>query len=296
MKRVIICLTLLLSIYAFANVNAEEANNSVNLSENSTNFTDATNVSLSTVEIINFFPKEFKIGDAQFNIQVKNNKNETIHDSGAFVTGNGYSTYEVVSIESLDAGSKDYIFIYGNFKEPGNLTLSIKILGETFYQNVSIIDLNNASQKELDDLKKQQEKTNLLNNLSSELKDIKQNFTSLEDQINEKKDNNYDVSKVNLNDLKGYIGNAQINILEGNADEARINIDLAVDEYAYQKSRLDSAKKSSILARLKENAVLFSAIAGAVIMFFTLYELLKRKSEGIVNVTSRIVKKKKGKK
>lgn len=49
-----------------------------------------------------------------------------------------------------------------------------------------------------------------------------------------------------------------------------------------KKNKLDSAETISILTRLKENAVFFSAIAGAIITFFALSELLRRKGEGIV--------------
>ena len=38
-------------------------------------------------------------------------------------------------------------------------------------------------------------------------------------------------------------------------------------------------KKLSAIKRFKENIILFSSIAGAIITFFALYELLKKKSK-----------------
>lgn len=286
MKREIIFFVFIVSaILLFGNAGAQE-----NETDNS------TNIPVPLIEITKFYPDEFKTGDVQFNIQVRNNNNETAYDISAFVTGSGYSTYDIVSIASLEPGDKDYIFVSGHFRDSGNLTLSIKISGEIFYQNVSVANPTNTTQKELEDLKEQQEKTNLLNNLSVELKAVKQNLTNLEDEISEKKENNYDVSMVNLNDLKDYVKSAQTNIFEGDANEARINLNLAIDEYAYQKNRLDNTKTISIWSIMKENAVFFTAIAGAIVMFFTLYELLKRKSTGVVHATSRIIKKRKKKK
>jgi hypothetical protein len=283
MKKEIIFLAFIVSsILLFGNASAQE------------NETD--NITISSIEITNFYPSDFKIGDVQFNIQIKNNNNETINDVIAFITGSGYSTYDVVPIASLEPGNKDYIFVSGHFRDSGNLILSIKIFGEIFYKNVSVADPTNTTQKELEDLKKQQEKTNLLNNLSIELKAVKQNLTNLEDEISRKKEDNYDVSVINLNDLKDYIKSAQTNIFEGNANEARINLNLAIDEYAYQKNRLDNAKTISIWSIIRENAVFFTAIAGAIVMFFTLYELLKRKSTSVMHATTKIIKKRKKKK
>jgi len=44
---------------------------------------------------------------------------------------------------------------------------------------------------------------------------------------------------------------------------------------------MSNLSKVSLAAKLKDNAVLFSTLAGAIITFFTLYELLKRKKENI---------------
>ena len=88
---------------------------------------------IEDITITNFIPKEFKLGDGQFSIQVQNNKNETLDYIIAIVSGKGFSTYETIPIDVLDSGDKSYIIISGNFKEAGNINLTIKINREFFY-------------------------------------------------------------------------------------------------------------------------------------------------------------------
>mgnify|MGYP001618214243 FL=1 len=114
-----------------------------------------------------------------------------------------------------------------------------------------------------------------------ELNNLKENFSALEDELILKKED-YDVSIVNLNDLNTYIKNTQISILVKDVDGAKLNLDLALDEYKTQKNKLDNASEISWVKKAKENALIFSTIAGAIITLFALSELLKRKQENIV--------------
>lgn len=252
------------------------------------------NVTISNIILTNFMPKEVQLGDVQFNIQVQNNKNETISNTFAFVTGNGFSTYNVVPINSLAPNQKDYIFVYGNLKQAGNITLTIKINDETFYQNITVINQNTESdQQKLDDLKKAQEKEQEIKNISDQLSVLKQNFTILQNEFSQKSSNNYDVSLINLNLLDNYIHNIQADILTGNVDDAKVNLNLAGEEYLAQKNRVDSAGKLPLINIIKNNVVLFSTFAGAILTFFALYELFKKKKEDITKISEKIVEKKK---
>lgn len=251
------------------------------------------------IVISKFGPQEFKLGDSQFTIQVENQRNEEIRDIIALVSGKGFSTYEVVPIDSLNVGEKGYILVLGNFKETGNINLTIRIENEVYYQIVNVVsDLNKS--EELNEIIKQEEKKNAeLANLSLQLSEIKIKFNLLEEELSEKKDNDYDVSKINLNDLRSYIRNAQSSILGKDVQGAHINLNLAEDEYEYQKAKVESAKEIPTLNVIKDNAVIFSTLAGAVITFFALLELLRRKEKSITEklkatiVKSKEVKKKK---
>ncbi len=238
------------------------------------------------VEIRNFIPKEFKSGDVQFNIQIYNKQNNSLSNVIAFVTGEGYSTYDVFPIENLGSGEKDYVFVNGNFKKTGNITLTIWIEGDIFYQDVRVISDSDLDEKQ----KAEEQRKEILLNLSDTLGDLEQNYNALEDELSSKSDNNYDVSRINLDDLKRILRDTQLNILTENIGEARINLNLAQQEYNDQKNNLGRTSKIPFIQRTKDYAVLFSAIAGALIMFFTLSEMLRRRGESVFSTVGRIVK------
>lgn len=257
----------------------------------------SANQTLPGILLTNFMPQEVKLGDAQFNLQVQNNNNETVTNIIAFVTGNGFSTYNTIPIDSLAPGDKSYIFIYGNLKQAGNITLTIKINDGIFYQNISIIDPNaENNQQKLDEIQKQQEKEQQIKNISDQLNILKGNFSVLENELADKQSGNYDVSLVNLNILNNYIHNIQADILTGNVIDAQVNLNLAREEYVVQKDKLDNAKKLPLITIIKNNVLLFSTFAGAIITFFALYELLKIKRKHITETINQKINKKKEKK
>lgn len=281
MKKDVLSLLVLLMVFFLTGVLAE-----TNVSGNQT---IPDNQTVPGILLTNFMPQEVKLGDVQFNLQIQNNNNETAYNIIAFVTGNGFSTYDMLPIDSLSPGDKSYIFVYGNLKQAGNLTLTIKIGNENFYQNISVINPNTESdQQKINDLKRQQEKEQLIKNISDQLEVLKQNFSALEDETTYKQSINYDVSLVNLNILNNYLHNIQADILTGNVNDAQVNLNLAYDEYVAQKSRLDNAKEIPLINILKNNVLLFSTFAGAIITFFALYELLRIKKEKI----SKVIRKK----
>ena len=287
MKKGKLSLLFLLAIFSLTGILAQ-----TNASYNQTAVSD--NQTAQGILLTNFMPQEVKLGDVQFNLQIQNNNNETASNIIAFVTGNGFSTYDMLPIDSLASGDKSYIFIYGNLKQAGNITLTIKISDKNFYQNISVIDPNAESdQQKIDDIRKQQEKEQLIKNISDQLDILKQNFTILEDEIAYKQSNNYDVSLVNLNILNNYLHNIQADILTGNVNDAEVNLNLAYGEYATQKRKLDNAKEIPLVNILKNNVLLFSTFAGAIITFFALYELLKVKREKISKVIRKKIRKKK---
>jgi hypothetical protein len=264
-------------------------NNSINADTNAT-IGNETNISLinntsenqslenntQEISMLNFFPKEFSLGDAQINIQIQNKKNESVDGITAFISGYGFSTYNVIPTNILGPNEKDYIFINGNFKKSGNITLTIEIKGEIFYQNISIIDTGKSENET-----NEQEKNQSLILLSRDVDELKKNYSSLEYELSQKKSKNYDVSGISLDELKRLIRSAESDVLSENSDGAKVNLKLAKDEYNYQKEKLDNAKEIPAISRLKDYAVIFSTIFGSVITFFVLSELLKKKGEGL---------------
>jgi len=242
---------------------------------------------ISAIELIALIPTTFKIGDVQFDIRVKNNYNKTLENLMAFVTGNGFSTYEVIGIDLLEPQEKNNIIVFGNFKESGNITLMIKIDKNIFYRNVTVID-----DKEENEENMMKQKIETLNNLSQQLFDLKQRYYKLELEYNNKKSNNYEVSDVNLEPIKKYIEEIELDINNENIKNAKAKLSIANEIYTEEKNKLENAKQKSFILILKDYAFIFSTIAGALVTFFVLSELLKKKSEGLIKNIKKIKKKK----
>jgi hypothetical protein len=280
-------LPMLIFIFLLAGVYAQE--DSIN--QTSENITISENISTPKLILTNFMPREVKMGDVQFNLQVKNNQNETATNIIAFVTGAGFSTYDMIPIDSLATMDKSYIFVYGNLKQAGNITLTIKINEDIFYQNITVINPDIDRQK-LEEIQKEQEIEQEIKNISDSLAVLKQNYSSLEALYEEKARQNYDVSLVNLDILNNYLHNIQANILVRNVEDAKVNLNLAYEEYSTQKSKLDKADKIPLIALLKNNVVLFTTFAGAILTFFALFELLKKKRKEVKELSEKLAEKK----
>jgi hypothetical protein len=262
-------------MFSFALAENETLNDSVIMNETNVSISlnetiNVTNVSTASIAIKNFLPMETKKGDVQLSINVQNLKSETINEVYAYVSGDGFSSYSVVPIDSLKPDEKSYILVSGNFKKAGSINLTIKVNQETFYQVVNVLD-DSASSSVYN--------AELASNLSKELSALKNDYAELESDVQTKKSEGYDVSGVVLSDLKVMLRDAQANLLSENLIQTKVKIDLAREEYLSQSVKMNNLSKISLAAKLKDNAVLFSTLAGAIITFFTLYELLKRKKE-----------------
>ena len=243
------------------------------------------------ISLVNFLPTETKIGDVQFNIQIKNDGNDTINNLIAFVSGRGYSSYDIVPADSLAPGEKSYILVYGNLKESGNVTLTVRVDREVFYKEITV---ENPDEEAITDAEKERKE---LENISLQIEELKGKYVNLELEISDKKDNDYDVSKISLDDLKKDLRNAEASVLDGNLKNAKSNLKLAIEEYEYQKNKVDTAKSVPTINKIKDYAIIFSAIAGSILAFFAVYELLIKKSITIVrtgkDVATKMIKRKK---
>ena len=105
----------------------------------------------------------------------------------------------------------------------------------------------------------------------------------LEKELETKKDENYDVSSVNLDDLKKLVRDAEAALIKGDSEQGEVSFTLALDEYKNQKIKIEEAKKikKSFTQILRENALLISTFAGSLIALFTLIEILKKKKESL---------------
>lgn len=288
--------------------------NDVNITQNEENDTNISNDNMSNetpqiikdLTLVSFIPSEFKLGDVQLNILVKNTGNVEIEDIDAVVSGKGFASYDIIPIDLLKPGEKSYIIVSGNFKEIGNITLKIKIEEKVFYHNVTVLDPN--AEKDIERLKEIEEveakKNNELVNISAKLEELQQKYIELENVLEQKR-KDYELSDVYLTELKKYIRDGQSSVIVKDLERAKADLKLALDEYKLQKERIENAKlvKRNIFLVLKDNALIISSIAGALIALFTLFEILKKKKEQLyqkikevnINGDTKIVVKKKRK-
>ena len=248
--------------------------------QNDTNLIDNLT---ETLVILDFIPKNFKTGDVQFNIKIQNNHSIVLNNIVPIISGKGFSTYNVVPIASLQPGEKDYVIVSGNFKESGTITLTIKIGEEIFYQDLIVEDI---VEKELE--KEKEDKKGILTNLSLQLLDLKQKYYQLESNYFDKKDRDYDLSNVNLDEIKSYIQDIEIDLINEDIKGSTAKIKLAYESYENQKKKLEISKQKSSLYKLKDYSLIFSTIAGAMITFFALSELLKKKSKKVVGTIKKV--------
>ena len=270
-----VCFLFLFSILVFAS--AQELNVSDNSSSNNFSYSiDQNNTNNSPyserIEILGVNPVSFQKGDVQFAVQVLNNKSTEARNIIAVIFGKGYSTYSLDSISSLKQGERGYLLVQGSFKESGVIMVNIQIDGNSRILNFSVIDSENAGQVQVNKEEVQRE-----------LEILKQNYSLTEELLAKKKKESYDVSFVSLDDAKDFLRSAESSLLTGKVIDAQAQTKLASEELNSQISKLYSVGKKSLLSKLKDNAVVFSTIAGALIAFFTLYELLKKKSTTVVN-------------
>ena len=223
-KNLIILVFMIIVLSGFV---LSETDNSTQIEEN------------HSIILKNVIPTNFRVGDSQFSIQIENAINETFTDVYARITGDGFSTYDVIPVDILEPYERGYILISCNFKKSGNITLTIKINSETFYKNVSVSQESSNQENQQNEEKKAK-----LENLTIELNNIKEKNNLIEQEIIDKKNKGYDVSQVSTSDLKRYTRDAQEAVLASDIQGAELNIILANLEYNDLKSLVDNTKKN----------------------------------------------------
>lgn len=272
------------------NINTAEINetalNEINITTNETIINETSSVEAkANYNLTSFTPKEFKVGDVQFNIQVQNTGNTELKNLMAFISGKGLSSYDITPIDVLKPGEKSYILMTGNLREEGDIPITIRINDKTFTQVIKVIDpnsgVNNAALKAMQE--KETGKKAAVAILSQQFEELNKNYTSLDQDYFNKKKENYDLSGISLEDLKKFLRNAQSSIIAVDSEQANISLTLAFNEYNYQKNKLDQAQKieTSFLDAIKNNVGLLSAIATGIITLFGFYEFVMKKKDTV---------------
>jgi hypothetical protein len=168
--------------------------------------------------------------------------------------------------------------------------MTIRVDQEIFYQNVSVVSIDSDQAEELQKL--EEEKNAILRNMSIEINNLKENYSKLEDKVNQKKEDGYDISRIDLTYLDKYIRDAQSGVIAGDVSGARVSLDLAKGEYFSLNTKLDNVKKLSFLNRVKTNIFLFAAMASILALVISLLNNLriKHRLENAKNAMKRFKK------
>ncbi len=248
------------------------------------------------IKIIDFTPKSFAVGENLLKIQVKNPTSDAIKGITAELTGNGFSVNKVVPITELPSGKDDYIFVFVNAANSGEIDTIIKVTGKietgSQIEQLTTTSLNkitvigNAQQQSANDSRK----TELLNILEK----IRVNYSELEKEYLQKKVDGYNVEDAYdlIKGIKSKIQEAQIAIYDGRYPEVQGYLDIINDDMKTLKTILEISKKKDVplkdrLGSLSLIITLIAMTLGILISSFTLW-----KTHGVGNVMKKVIPKK----
>lgn len=276
----LLCMVLMSVSATSENLSSEGLN--VTTQHNGTSFTMPSSP-VQSVSLVRVVPDSFMQGDVQFTLVLRNNGTEALSSLMPLLSGKGFASYEITLLERLEVNSTGYVLVRGLFKDAGNLTLSVSFGEQRFIVPVLV----NAPT-----FLATPAPTVDLANLTERLTSLKRTYESLEQRKQAKADQGYAVSGVHLDEAKKLLREAESSLLLKEGEQALVKLTLAQEELIQQDGKLAVVQPTSLSAKLKDNAVLFSTLAGALLTFFTLYELLKKKSVGAVEtVKQKLVKK-----
>jgi len=237
--------------------------------------------------IFDFSPKEVLTGDVQFSIAIENNKSDPPEESSIIVSGKGFSMDDVVLISFF--GNKSIVFVYGKAKETGNIALTININGKEYLQDIVSFNATGEKKEELIAI---QEKENLIENLSVQLDKLSRDLNEIEKRTDKKRDEDYDVSPVDIEHLKNYIIEIQESLFNKETEGVEDKIKEAYQEYSVLEENLKSVKKVSFTDKAKDYAKIILIISATVLIVFLFYELAEKRGKRIKELIERRIKKK----
>lgn len=221
-----------------------------------------------------FAPTSVDKGDVLFNVEINNTGTVALENLVPVIVARGFSTYDSIPIQKLEPGEKDTAIISGAISSEGNILVTVKVGNKVFYQTITV-----QATKPADETNKVDTETKLA--LTQELADVKAQYLALEKELSEKSEK-YDTGTVNLDSLKNYVMEAQTNLYSDDLIKANVTLLNAKTELDDQKNKLENSQKKPFLDKLKDNILIISAIAGALLTIFSFYEILRQKQKNIV--------------
>lgn len=217
-------------------------------------------------------PSSIGIGIAQMNILLRNTGTVDLKDIYAELSGDGITTLENVHIDRLSSGDKDYAFVKIDATKSGNVDLVIKLYIENKLRDKKVGQLSVLEEK------KEIVQENITG-LSVLLDQLKARYLTFEQEYQEKSVQGYSLNLVydQLKETRGYIANAQSNLLDGDYKKAEANIILAKDGLDIIEVQLKNAKKKekTFADKVRENLIYIGSAAAAIVSMFAAYAAIK---------------------
>ncbi|MBN2421173.1 hypothetical protein JXB27_02745 [Candidatus Woesearchaeota archaeon] len=224
------------------------------------------------VAIEKIFPKEIQIGQTQISLLIRNIGNVDLEDVFAEITGDGITSIERISIDSLPEGKDDYAFVKINAEKSGTIDVVIKtyIDGRARGKLVEQIEVAKSIPAEPE--------VNATI-LSQQIAELRTKYKSLETLYQQKKNEGFsvDIAYDNLRLASSYIIEAQGAVVEGSYKKVQADIAILQGLLEDVELQITSAQKQkeSFGDMVKNNLLFFGSLAAAIISIITALTLIR---------------------
>ncbi len=231
-------------------------------------------------------PSTVKTGEQQLNILIKNTGTVALFDIEAEVSGYGITTLETLSIEALPSGEKDYTFTKVLAENAGVNDIIVKVYANQTLITQEIVSLTVAEEEQ------EEEEIVLFNQTAAlaALNETRVKYNALEMLYYEKEKQEYLVFGIDkdLVEIKEYLRQAQVAVIEQDEDEFQKNLVAAQTTIENVAAELESAQKEdkTFIEILSENLALIGSLFGVLISGVTVWSMTKvhLKRAKIVNI------------
>jgi len=225
------------------------------------------------VEISRIFPSSASVGITQMNILIKNTGTVDVGEVYAEMSGDGITTNKKMPIQSLAVGDKDYTFTEINATKPGNIDLVIKL-----YVN-GVLKQKAVGQLAVIGEEKPVEQANVTG-MNIRIDELKDKYMALEQEYQDKSLAGYQLGTIydQLKEARGYIANAQSNLLEGEYKKAEANLEIAKENIDLIETQLKNPKKKqkTFMDKFRENILYIGSTAAAIVSIFAAYTYIHK--------------------
>ena len=265
--------------------------------QNETNITNIREENATASEVIQAIalekitPIQMRVGEEQLNIVVKNTGTVPLYSVEAQVSGYGITTKETLPIEFLPINEKDYTFTKIIIENPGTIDIVIKIYanGTLLSQEISAVTVINSEEEKIVETSVNEITMNVTI-ASEELNKTRALYNEVEKKYYEKEKEEYIVYgiKEDLFEIKEYLREAQVAIIEQSQKEFEINNLAAKTNLETIISNLEHAEKAkkTFTEIVSENLALIGSLLGVLISAVTVWSITKShlKNTKIVNI------------